>query len=127
MSAWLRVWWGEVLGVVLLLVIIGSDVVLALDGRVGNTYSEHITRLGSRMIVVPYAVGVIVGHWCLPSHLPRVPGGLGLCIAIGAVLALLDWRSGHLMARHEVPMIAWVLQGIVCGALLWSMPMGGRS
>lgn len=122
--AW-RTYWGEALGVTLLVMIIASDIVLALDGRPGNTYSERIVELGSRMIVVPLAIGIIAGHWCLPSTLPRVQGGLGILIAICVLTALLDWRTGHALSRQVQP-IVWLLAGLPMGSLLWSMPLPVR-
>lgn len=51
----------------LFVVVIGIDIWLALDRRVGNTYSERLRAWGRawppvRLLVV-FSVGLLCGHW----------------------------------------------------------------
>ena len=48
-------------------IIIVVDIILALDGRSGNTYSEIIRRAGARwkplIFMLIFGMGLLTGHW----------------------------------------------------------------
>lgn len=47
-------------------VILGADVLLATDSIPGNTWSEVVRYWARRYLVIPFAVGVVCGHWFWP-------------------------------------------------------------
>jgi len=52
---------------ILFLLVIGIDVWLALDKKVGNTYSERIRAWGKIWppfrLILSFGMGVLAGHW----------------------------------------------------------------
>lgn len=112
--------WVALVGLLVLAVVIVTDVVFALDRVEGNTYSELLIRAARYFVIVPTATGVVAGHWFLTLGTKRPPGGLGVLIALGIGLALLDHLTDHWLAAHTHP-AQWLLLGLALGSSLWSM------
>ena len=112
-----------VIGVILVLIIVGIDIVFALNKHPGDTFSEIIVRVSQMHAVFPLAVGVIAGHWALTLGSPRLPGGLFVLLALGLVVLVVDLTTDNWLARHTHP-AQWALLGMALGSMLWSMGGG---
>lgn len=108
------------LGVIILVVVIATDIVFAVDRLPGNTYSELIIQAARYFVIIPTACGVVAGHWFLTLGTQRPPFGLGILIAVGVGLALVDHLSDHWLASHTHA-AQWFLLGCALGSTLWSM------
>lgn len=51
-----------IIGLIVLIVILW-DIWLASDKTEGNTISEIITRLAYKYPLIPFALGMLAGHW----------------------------------------------------------------
>lgn len=110
-----------VLAVLIFAFIVGSDIMLAVDKIDGNTYSELLRTLSYRWPVIPMAGGVILGHWFLNMSTPRPYGGLGMLLAFGLLITVVDFFSQHTISSHTHP-AQWALLGLSLGSYFWSLP-----
>lgn len=110
-----------ILAIAIVAFIVGSDIVLAVDGIEGNTYSELLRTLSYRWPVIPAAGGAILGHWFLNMSTPRPPGGLVMLLGFGLVITLADVFSSHAVSSHTHP-AQWMLFGLAVGSYFWSLP-----
>lgn len=110
-----------IIGVTFIVGIIGLDIWWAVDDRPGNTWSEIIRVWGRATPLVPWACGVLSGHFFHPVD--------GLAPLFGqptsvAVLIWLTWGVGVAGlalsgSGHPVPPWAAFLPAMVVGAALW--------
>ncbi len=95
--------------------IIAWDIFLAADKRKRNTISAMIAGASETWWIIPYAWGVLGGHWFVSKSLdvPVWLTGSSLVVA-GVVVLVLNLK------RVRLP--AWVAAaiGFVHGGLLWS-------
>ncbi len=106
-------------GVLLFLLVIVLDVWGALDKEPGNTPSELVRWLSRYTAVVPFALGVLLGHWFHPGDgLDPLFGRASTWVLIALSGVLLAWR---IVFRQKALAGAWfwAVAGIVAGTLLW--------
>lgn len=103
----------------ILVLVIVTDVALLLTGP-GLTYSEVIRAGSAHHLVLPWAGGVIVGHWWGPDWTGRLglPRWIALALLPLAVLVAYVPALVDVPARWEM-WTAAVVVGWVFGALLW--------
>lgn len=99
--------------------VLGSNIIWAVDQTPGNTYSARIREAAAMMATVPLFVGALSGHWFGPEQQP-VAGGLWIIIAIGAAVTTVEALTGGWIARHVHPSLLCGL-GFFCGSVLWTM------
>lgn len=98
--------------------VIVSDVVLALNGRPGDTYSEMFAAWSYQYAALPAAWGAISGHWFLTLGIKSPWWGLFMLLGVGAALLVVDLVTHNWLARHTHPG-AWFLIGIALGSMFW--------
>jgi hypothetical protein len=73
----------SILMIIATLGVIGFDIYLDRDGRVGNTYSERIRALGRlwipTRILLAIGIGLLLGHWFWTPQDVYDAGGVKLC------------------------------------------------
>lgn len=110
-----------ILGCTLIAVIVGLDIYLAVDGLPGNTWSEIIRTWAKASPVIPWACGVLAGHFFHPvDNLEPVlarPGNIAMLVWLTVAVALF----GVALSRSGYPIPPWavVLPAMAVGALLW--------
>lgn len=106
------------LAVILLLVI--SDIVLANDSTADNAPSQILRAVSRYTVVVPFGLGVLMGHWFHPvddfepilgARSPLYLAILGVAFGIAGIF--FGWK------RRGLPAWPWAVAGAVLGALLW--------
>ncbi len=97
-------------------VIIAWDVFLA--SKSATTESQMITHVAWRYSSIPFAMGILVGHW-LFTHYLSTPGAIWpvLAATTGAVLAW-DLLRGNDRSWTRYPGI-WFAVGVPIGAFFW--------
>jgi hypothetical protein len=109
-----------ILGLCLLACIIGLDVWLALDSTKGNTWSEIIRTWSRKTLLLPWAWGVLAGHWFhwFDARIMERPGSIVLLlwttIAIG-IVSTIPAINGSYSA-----LLATLVMGFLSGAFFWS-------
>ena len=110
-----------ILGVGFIAALIGLDIYLAVDGLPGNTWSEIIRTWAKATPVIPWACGVLTGHFFHPvDNLEPVlarPGNIAMLVWLTVTVALFGVAMSR--AGNPVPPWAVVLPAAVAGALLW--------
>lgn len=110
----------SVVGMIVIVGLVVADVILANDKTSQNTPSEIIRWVSRYTAVVPFGLGVLMGHWFHPdddfdaifgANSPRILAIIGGLILVGG--AVLGWRKQRLAAWP------WAVAGTVLGALLW--------
>lgn len=108
---------------------VAFDFLLSHDGLPQNSVRESLLNIAKRGLylgpwrllpgsVLPYTLGVLLGHFYHPPTPIRTEtyGNLGLVIAIGVLLAL----STHFYRFPQNRHVFWVaLFGVVVGAAIW--------
>ena len=110
----------EALIVITTVVIVGYDLLPALNDVNDDTISERIRLLTERWWCLPAMWSVLAGHWWGPFHAPVVTHGGWMLAALG-VLALFACALGPW--RMTSP-ISWTLLchwGFWAGALMWAV------
>lgn len=109
-------------GLTLIAITIGLDIYFAVDGVKGNTWSEMMHKMAFISTFIPWAWGILAGHFFNPEWQPllKQPAGIALLIwlsilvsCIGAVL--LKSSFSHL---NWVPIVVCLL-AVLVGAKLW--------
>lgn len=109
--------------------VVAFDFLLSHDGLPQNSVRESLLNIAKRGLylfnwrllpgsVLPYALGVLLGHFYHPPTpiKSETYWNLGLVIAIGVLLAL----STHFYRFPKSRQVFWVaLFGVVVGAAVW--------
>jgi hypothetical protein len=102
-----------IVAICITLIIVIFDIVLAVDGHKGNTISEIIRYWSNKILILPFAWGVLMGHFWHPMNwYPPQPTG----VAILSWVAIFVWIVAYSIG---VPPIAVGMVGIVAGVILW--------
>jgi len=109
----------QILCVVTIAVLSAVDIWLAVNRHPEDTISVIMRRWSSRWFVMPWAWGVLGGHFFGPE-LPGLPDwtALGL-IPMALAMTYLGWARVVRVPVEGGHMLWLVLFGIACGALLW--------
>ena len=108
------------IGIIVIVVLVISDIVLANDEVPGNAPSQVVRWLSRYTVGVPFGLGVLMGHWFHPiddfdpilgDNSPMVLLGIGLVLGIGGLIF-------GLQKRPLAPW-PWAILGFVLGWLLW--------
>jgi hypothetical protein len=108
-------------GLGLMAVLVGLDIYLVQDQYSGNTWSEILRTWAVATPVIPWAYGVLGGHFYHPvENLEAVivfPGNIALLVWLTAAVGI----AGLAFAKGGHPIAPWVmvLPGMVAGSLLW--------
>ncbi|MDH3499302.1 MAG: hypothetical protein OEM97_04205 [Acidimicrobiia bacterium] len=109
-----------IVGLFVILALVVADVVLANDSTSDNAPSQIVRWVGRYTAVVPFGLGVLMGHWFHPDDAfdpilgARSPLYLLLIgLTLGIVGFLLRWH------RRGITPWPWAVAGTVLGALLW--------
>ena len=108
-----------IIGLAILFIILVTDIVFALDAKDGNTYSEMITLLSQKYILIPLWGGIIAGHWFVTLGVNRPKGGLFILIGMSLVLLAIEIATKHFLATNTHS-THWMLFGIALGSIFWS-------
>ena len=108
-------------GVIIIVTALASLYTLAmsLNARSGDTISETIRRWSGAHPFVPFALGVLCGHW-LAHAVPSPDWGLFALAAAGAGMLAGSIARPLSMTRWQA--LAVFAIGILSGGLLWSLP-----
>jgi hypothetical protein len=103
----------SIAAIIITLAIIGVDVWFAVDKIKGNTWSEVIRFWGQRQKLLPFAWGMLAGHFFHPSwpHLSQ-PNGIALLLWLGVVMQILSVAS-------PLPMFFYLFAGVAAGVFCW--------
>jgi len=108
-------------------VLVGWDVVVAVNAHNGDTISEIITKASGKYVLIPVVGGTITGHWWSPLQRPLMPWWLTLIILAAHVLGLLAWHLVHvfwfqsiLYAFLQHNLFTPFMYGVVLGILTWT-------
>ena len=107
-------------------VLAGWAVVAAVWGGPGESISSHVRDYSHLYPAIPFALGVLLGHWLGPTHelawFDRVAFAMG-----GAGMATV----GHWLSPSWAAPVLFLVGGFIAGAFLWRMgppqPRDGRS
>lgn len=101
-------------------VLIGYDIIVAVDHTSGNTISEIMLGWAYRIPLLPYAFGVVLGHLFWPAWQPLVlPRSLDLTLlGVSGFLLAMATQVG-LYPKTVTPALP-MLAGIIAGHFLWS-------
>lgn len=110
-----------IIGSVILAVAIGIDIWLAVDPVDDNTWSE-LMRLGALATpVIPWACGVLMGHWFHPNDNAQAvlgqPGSIALLLWLTWVVFLVG--LAFISSGISLDPSLLVVPGMVAGWLLW--------
>ena len=106
-------------GALLFLGLIVLEIWAARDKSPGNTPSELIRWLSRYTAILPWAVGVLNGHWFHPwDDLDGVLGSASIWVLIGLSLVVLAWRV-VLRSRTVWGAWIWAVLGTIAGTFLW--------
>lgn len=114
------------IGGILIAILIGLDIWFAADNISGNTWSEIIRKLSLTTSIIPFALGVLSGHFlwepALKPYVPVLgqPNSLALMIWAGLAVGMLGFV--FVRAGWYFPLSVSFLLGYVGGMLLW--PVG---
>lgn len=92
----------------------------AHTGRGDLTVSATIRRWSSAHPSVPYALGVLCGHWLAPAYASPRWGGYALAAAGAGLFAGAIARPARLSMWQVLGVF---VGGVVAGGLLWSQPV----
>lgn len=112
-------WFGRAFVVVAVLAAAILNSLAAKDGIVGNTISAFVTHGAAAL---PYALGVLVGHFMSARMSFPSMGASGFVVALVtvALVAVVDaWTEGDL--GHTYPFWVWFFTGLPVGAVLWPL------
>lgn len=108
-----------VLGALLFVFLIVLDIWAARDDSPGNAPSQLIRSLSRHTAILPWAVGVLNGHWFHPrDDLDPVLGSASVWVLIGLSVVVLLWRFVF-RRRDLVGVWIWAVLGTIAGTLLW--------
>ena len=95
------------------------DVFLAKNRKPGDTWTEIIRDWSSRLLAVPFVLGVLLGHFFWPWSVARLPGVPGIAVVLGVAVSLvaLSLRQGTVYPRREQFVAA--CSGIILGGVFW--------
>lgn len=111
----------SIIGGVVVIFLIGFDIYLAADKVSGNTWSEILRTWAVVTPVIPWACGVLSGHFFHPiENLKPVLGtqsSITLLIWLTCVVGII----GLGLDRAGYPVPPWIvfLPALVVGSLLW--------
>ncbi len=109
-----------IVGAALFIMLIVLDIWGANDDLPGNTVSEWVRSLSRYTAVVPWALGVLHGHWFHPiDGLDPLFGARSTWVLIGLSLAVL---VGRVVLRNLDGLWRpwlWAALGALAGTLLW--------
>lgn len=95
-------------------VIVGFDIVLAVNATKGDTFSEIIRDFSYRLAAIPWGTGLVMGHWFWSGNRVRKRWAWPAAFASLALLEGLNVSGvGH-------PFVSFVV-GIAAGRLAWAM------
>jgi hypothetical protein len=94
--------------------IIIFDIVLASDGVKGNTISEVMRYWSSKVLLLPWAWGVLAGHFFHPSWSWQPHQPIGVAILVWFSVAA--WAVAYTVG---MPMLVLTGAGVVAGVFLW--------
>lgn len=111
-----------------LLVFIGLsvyDVLPYLSKADGDTISEAVQYAASRVLVIPFAFGVLLGHW----HMPRAdalfgqPASVFLLLWLAFLVFVLGLSLRHFGLTTSLPFFSFlvIVFGLLSGHFLWPM------
>lgn len=104
-----------IVGLGLIAAFIGYDVYLALDGVRGNTWSELARKFALASPVLPWACGVLCGHFFHPA----VTIGIHVPVLIWLTFAVAVTGAALRRAGRPVPPWAPLVPGFCAGWLTW--------
>lgn len=105
------------IGILITASIIGIiDVLLVIKNM--PTISETILyyTFNKRLIVAPYFMGILIGHFFIPSNLKIIKKWYFIIILL-VILGFILQVTNYIISVH--PMIH-VLIGVICGCLFWN-------
>lgn len=91
--------------------LIGWDIYVASNGVRGDTISEITLAFSRKVITLPLALGVVVGHLLWPTTKPR-PGWMSasILVAVGVIGIVVD-VVGHSQVMPALPFAIGALIG----------------
>jgi hypothetical protein len=103
-----------IFAIFLLLMIIGIDIYFAVDKIKGNTWSEIIRLWGEKYKLIPFAWGMLAGHFFHPTIWPHFshPNGIAVLLWVAVVMQILSSVS-------PLPMLIYLGIGTVAGIFCW--------
>jgi hypothetical protein len=109
-----------IIGLAVIAGLVIVDVVLANDTEGGNTPSEVIRWVSRYTAVVPFGLGVLMGHWFHPGDdFEPILGRRSTIWLIGIGLVIFGFGLYSGWRRRTSPAWPWAVAGAVLGALLW--------
>jgi hypothetical protein len=110
-----------VIGAALVAAFIGVDIYLAADSVKGNTWSEIIRTWAKYTPVIPWFLGVLMGHFFHPIDNFRAvlgqPSSIALLVWLTAVVGIVG--LGMMKAGHPIPGWSILVPAFAAGWLLW--------
>lgn len=109
-----------IVGLAVIVGLVAVDIVLANDDEKQNTPSEIIRWVSRYTLIVPFGLGVLMGHWFHPDDdLQPVLGSrstiyllvIGVLIAVGGVVVG--------VRRRGLAAWPWAVLGGILGVVLW--------
>lgn len=107
-------------GLILLSVIIGLDVYFATDAIKGDTWSEMIRKLSHLTTLIPWAWGVLAGHFFHPNLKPllKFPNNIALLVWLTVATTII---GSFFIREYHSPWLSLIIMfvAVFVGAKLW--------
>lgn len=106
----------SIVGLILIATVVGFDIYLAADNIKGNTWSEVIRLYGRHLNLLPWACGVLCGHWFHPDWTHALfgqPGSIAVLVWLTFIVTGLGFGS------LNIPMWTFCLIGMITGCWFW--------
>ena len=108
-----------IVGCVLVAILIGLDVLFASDSVPNNTWSEIIRLWATKTPIIPFACGVLSGHFFHPGTkaLLGQPNSIALLIWLACVIGII----GLGLHNYNIMISLWIVftLGFLGGIFLW--------
>jgi hypothetical protein len=103
----------SIVAIAVTLALIGVDIYWAADGIKGNTISEVIRFSAERFKLIPFAWGILGGHFFHPNTW-HLPSSQGVATMIWCAMSVEMLSLGTTM-----PMFCYLVLGVIAGMICW--------